>query len=62
MEQRSLDFVQYADDGIIMVESELTANRVMKSISKFIEEKLGLKINVSKSKVDKPKGIKYLEF
>jgi RNA-directed DNA polymerase len=62
MEQRSLDFVRYADDCIIMVGSELAANRVMKSISKFIEKILGLKVNVSKSKVDKPKGIKYLGF
>ena len=62
MEQRGLNFVRYADDCIIMVGSELAANRVMKSISKFIEEKLGLKVNVSKSKVDKPKGIKYLGF
>jgi group II intron reverse transcriptase/maturase len=62
MEERGLDFVRYADDCIIMVGSELAANRVMNSISKFIEEKLGLKVNVSKSKVDKPKGIKYLGF
>ena len=62
MEQRGLNFVRYADDCIIMVGSELAANRVMKSISKFIEEKLGLKVNVSKSKVDKPKGIKYLGY
>ncbi|MDL2276312.1 group II intron reverse transcriptase/maturase, partial [Breznakia sp. OttesenSCG-928-G09] len=62
MEQRGLDFVRYADDSIIMVGSELAANRVMKSISRYIEEKLGLKVNVAKSKVDKPKGIKYLGF
>lgn len=62
MEQRGLDFVRYADDCIIMVGSELAANRVMKSISKYVEEKLGLKVNISKSKVDKPKGIKYLGF
>ena len=62
MEQRGLNFVRYADDCIIMVGSELAANRVMRSISKYIEEKLGLKVNISKSKVDKPKGIKYLGF
>lgn len=62
MEQRGLDFVRYADDCIIMVGSELAANRVKRSISRFIEEKLGLKVNVTKSKVDKPKGIKYLGF
>lgn len=62
MEQRGLNFVRYADDCIIMVKSEMAANRVMRSISKFIEEKLGLKVNPTKSKVDKPKGIKYLGF
>jgi Retron-type reverse transcriptase len=62
MEKRGLNFVRYADDCIIMVGSELAANRVMKSTSRFIEEKLGLKVNISKSKVDKPKGVKYLGF
>jgi group II intron reverse transcriptase/maturase len=62
MEQRGLNFVRYADDVIIMVGSEQAANRVMKSISRFIDEKLGLTVNISKSKVSKPKGIKYLGF
>ena len=34
----------------------------MKSVSRYIEEKLGLKVNAEKSKVDKPQGIKYLGF
>ena len=34
----------------------------MISITKFLEEKLGLKVNVNKSKVDRPNGIKYLGF
>lgn len=34
----------------------------MKSVTRFIEEKLGLKVNATKSKIDKPKGIKYLGF
>ena len=62
LEARGLDFVRYADDCIIMVGSKQAADRVMKSITRYIEEKLGLKVNVSKSKVDKPKGIKYLGF
>lgn len=62
MEARGLDFVRYADDCIIMVGSRQAAERVMKSITRFIEEKLGLKVNASKSKIDKPKGIKYLGF
>lgn len=62
IEQRGLDFVRYADDLIIMVGSRQAAERVMKSITRFVEEKLGLKVNAEKSKVDKPKGIKYLGF
>lgn len=34
----------------------------MKSVTRFIEEKLGLKVNGEKSKIDKPKGVKYLGF
>ena len=45
-----------------MVGSKQAAERVMKSVTRFIEEKLGLKVNAEKSKVDKPKGIKYLGF
>lgn len=45
-----------------MVRSEMSANRVMRNVSRFIKEKLGLKVNMTKSKVDKPKGLKYLGF
>lgn len=62
LEARRLDFVRYADDLIIMVGSRQAAERVMKSVARFIEEKLGLKVNAEKSRVDKPKGIKYLGF
>ena len=34
----------------------------MRSVTRFIEERLGLKVNAKKSRVDKPKGIKYLGF
>lgn len=59
---RNLKFVRYADDCIIVVKSEKAANRVIESITKFIEKKLGLKVNATKSKVSKPNGIKYLGF
>ena len=62
MEQRGLNFVRYADDCIIMVGSEMSARRVMRNLTRFIEEKLGLKVNMTKSKIDKPKGLKYLGF
>ena len=62
LEKRGIKFVRYADDCIIMVKSEKAANRVMDSIVKFIEKKLGLKVNATKSKVDRPRGIKYLGY
>ena len=61
-EKRGLRFARYADDCIIVVQSEKAANRVMESITKFIEKKLGLKVNVEKSKVARPNQIKYLGF
>ena len=62
MEKRGLKFVRYADDCIIMVRSEMSAKRVMRNLTRFIEEKLGLKVNMTKSKVDRPQGLKYLGF
>lgn len=62
LERRGLRFTRYADDCIIVVKSEKAANRVMESITKFIEKKLGLKVNVEKSKVARPNQIKYLGF
>lgn len=54
LEKRELRFVRYADDCIIMVKSEMSARRVMRSVTKFIEEKLGLIVNSTKSKIVKP--------
>ncbi len=62
LEKRGLKFVRYADDCLIMVRSEKASNRVMTTITKFIEKKLGLKVNAEKSKVARPKDIKYLGF
>ena len=62
LEKRGLRFVRYADDCIIVVRSEKSANRVMENITKFIEKKLGLKVNVEKSKVARPNQIKYLGY
>jgi len=62
LSSRGLSFVRYADDCNIFVRSRKSAERVMKSISKFIENKLGLKVNVSKSKIGRPTEIKFLGF
>ena len=62
LEARGLHFVRYADDCIITVASSAAANRVMHSITSWIERKLSLKVNATKSKVTKPTGLKYLGF
>ena len=62
LEARGLRFTRYADDCIILVGSSKAADRVMKNVSVFIENKLGLKVNMTKSKVSKPNDIKYLGF
>lgn len=60
--KRELNFVRYADDCNIYVGSRKSANRVMKSITRFIEEKLKLKVNNDKSRVDRPWKLKFLGF
>jgi len=62
LEARGLNFVRYADDCNIFVRSEKAADRVMKSITDFIERKLGLKVNAEKSRVGRPNEIKFLGF
>ena len=62
LENRGLRFVRYADDCNILVKTRKAAKRVMRSISIFIEEKLKLKVNQSKSKVDRPWKRKFLGF
>ena len=62
LEKRGLRFVRYADDCLIMVRSEKAANHIMESVTRYIENKLRLKVNVEKSKVARPNNIKYLGF
>ena len=59
---RSHRFVRYADDCSIYVKSEKSARRVMETIIKFIEGKLKLKVNRTKSKVSKPTESSLLGF
>jgi RNA-directed DNA polymerase len=62
LERRGHRFVRYADDCNIYVRSERAGKRVMESISKFITRKLKLKVNQSKSKIDRPWWCKFLGF
>lgn len=60
LEKRGLRFVRYADDCVITVGSEAAAKRVMHSVSRFIEKRLGLKVNMEKTKIVRPTKLKYL--
>ena len=62
LEARGLHFVRYADDCVIAVGSSAAANRVMHTITKWIEKKLGLRVNATKTKVTTPSKLKYLGF
>ncbi|MFC3632363.1 group II intron reverse transcriptase/maturase [Enterococcus rivorum] len=54
LERRQLNFVRYADDCVILVKSEMAARRILRTVTKFIEEKLGLIVNSEKSKITRP--------
>lgn len=62
LESRGLRFVRYADDVVIFVKSEMAANRVMKSITSWLERKLFLKVSATKTKVVRPSKSEFLGF
>ena len=53
LEKRGHRFVRFADDGRIYVESERAGERVMASITQYVEQRLKLKVNREKSVVDR---------
>ena len=62
LEERGHKFVRYADDCNIYVKTKKAGNRVMNSVTSFIEGKLKLKVNLNKSAVDRPWKRKFLGF
>ena len=60
LENRGLSFARFADDCNIFLHSRKAAERVMKSISAFIEKRLKLVINHDKSQVAKANKVKFL--
>jgi len=60
--RRGLRYVRYADDCVIAVGSSASANRVMHTITTWIERKLGLKVNATKTHVSRLSKLKYLGF
>ena len=62
LEGRGLCFVRYADDCNIFVRSEKAANRVMASVTSWLERKLRLKVSTTKAKVVRPNDSAFLGF
>ncbi len=62
LERRGHRFVRYADDSNIYVRSERAGQRVMESITRFITQRLKLKVNETKSAVARPQERKFLGF
>jgi RNA-directed DNA polymerase len=62
LERRGHRFVRYADDCNVYVRSERAGQRVMKSVTRFITQKLSLKVNEAKSAVARPQERKFLGF
>ncbi len=62
LEKRGHRFVRYADDISIYVKSKRAGERVMESISTYIEKELKLKVNMEKSAVTRPWHSKLLGF
>ena len=62
LERRGHRFVRYADDCNIYVRSERAGRRVMASVTRFLTQKLKLKVNAKKSGVARPWKRKFLGF
>jgi group II intron reverse transcriptase/maturase len=62
LESRGLCYVRYADDCNIFVKSEMAANRVMASVTSWLERKLRLKVSATKTKVTRPSKSVFLGF
>src|SRR6266403_917853 len=62
LERRGHRFVRYADDCNIYVRSERAGQRVMASLTRFIERRLKLQINTEKSAVARPWHRSFLSF
>ncbi|MCH7415011.1 reverse transcriptase domain-containing protein [Belliella sp. R4-6] len=60
LERRGHKFVRYADDMVILCRSKRSAERVVGSIVRFIEDKLLLKVNRDKSLVAYISKVKFL--
>ena len=60
LKRRGHRFCRYADDCNIYVKTERAGQRVMESVTRFLEQKLRLKVNRAKSAVDRSGQRKFL--
>jgi len=59
---RGLRFARYADDCNVYVKSQRAGERVLKSLTNWLDKQLRLKVNQNKSAVDRPWKRKFLGF
>lgn len=62
LEKRGHKFARYADDFTILVKSQRAGERVLHSISRYLENRLKLVVNTTKSRVVKTNESKFLGF
>ena len=62
LERRGHRFCRYADDCTIYVQSRRAGERVLASLTRFVETRLKLKVNTEKSAVDRPWNRKFLGY
>jgi len=62
LERRGHRFVRYADDMVVLVKSQRAGERVMQSLTRYLEGPLKLKLNAAKSKVEKMSECGFLGF
>ncbi len=62
LERRGLNFVRYADDFMIFVKSKAAAQRVFRSVNRFLTRKLKLMVNHDKSGVSPTAGVEFLGY
>ena len=62
LEKRGHRFIRYADDGNVYVRSRQAGERVMASVTRFLQRRLRLQVNEAKSAVDRPWNRRFLGF
>lgn len=62
LERRGLPFVRYADDFVIFTRSRRAAERVFRSVNRYLTRHLRLVVNETKSRIVEADGVEYLGF